>query len=79
MPRLTEVDHVVLTVTDLDVSTKFYDEVMGHLNFRDPDNIALEITASSEAYAAALQRLPDSEMSDDEIRAYAAQLMGAEM
>ena len=157
MPRFTGVDHVVLTVTDLDVSTRFYDEVMGllplldfgyarllmerrtgftialathegalggrftelttgldhvgfgvgsleelqeweehlkehgvehtpirdmglahHLNFRDPDNIALEITVSSEAYAVAIQMLRDNEMSDDEIRGYAAQLMGPE-
>ncbi len=50
-----------------------------HLNFRDPDNIALEITASSETYAAALQLLRDNEMTDDEIRDYAVQLMGPEL
>jgi catechol 2,3-dioxygenase-like lactoylglutathione lyase family enzyme len=158
MPRFTGVDHVVLTVTDLDVSTTFYSEVMGllplldfgyarllmdrrtgftialaahegahggrftelttgldhvgfavgsldelqewerhleqhgveftpirdmglahHLNFRDPDNIALEITASSEMYSAAMRMLRENEMSDDEIRDYAAQLMGPEL
>ena len=158
MPKFTGVDHFVLTVTDLDVSVRFYSEVMGllplldfgygrllmdrrtgftiavaahegahggpftelttgldhvgfavgsleelqewerhldqhgveytpirdmglahHLNFRDPDNIALEITASSETYAAALQLLRDNEMTDDEIRDYAAQLMGPEL
>ena len=158
MPRFTGVDHVVLTVTDLEVSTAFYREVMGllplldfgygrlfmdrrtgftlaiathegahggpftelttgldhvgfgvdtleelvewerhleahgveltpirdmglahHLNFRDPDNIALEITASSPMYAAAIQMLRTREMTDDEIRDYAAQLMGPEL
>ena len=158
MPRFTGVDHVVLTVTDLEVSTAFYGDVMGllplldfgygrlfmdrrtgftlaiathegahggpftelttgldhvgfgvdtleelvewerhleahgveytpirdmglahHLNFRDPDNIALEITASSPMYAAAIQMLREREMTDDEIRDYAAQLMGPEL
>ena len=158
MPRFTGVDHVVLTVTDLEVSTAFYGDVIGllplldfgygrlfmdrrtgftlaisthegahggrftelttgldhvgfgvetleelvewerhleahgveytpirdmglahHLNFRDPDNIALEITASSPMYAAAIQMLREREMTDDEIRDYAAQLMGAEL
>ena len=50
-----------------------------HLNFRDPDNIALEITASRETYAAAMQLLRDTEMTDDEIRDYAAQLLGPEL
>jgi hypothetical protein len=40
--------------------------------------VAREVTASSEAYAAAIQMLRDNEMSDDEIRGYAAQLMGPE-
>ncbi len=158
MPRFSGVDHFVLTVTDLDVSTTFYADVMGllplldfgygrllmdrrtgftiglakhegaqgdrftelttgldhlgfevgsleelqgwerhlsehgveytpirdmglahHLNFRDPDNIALEITASSEMYSQAMQMLRDREMSDDEIRDNAAQLMGPEL
>ena len=158
MPRFTGVDHVVLTVTDLEASTTFYGEVMGllslldfgygrlfmdrrtgftlaiathdgahggpftelttgldhvgfgvdtleelvewerhleahgveytpirdmglahHLNFRDPDHIALEITASSQMYAGAIQTLREREMTDDEIREYAAQLMGPEL
>jgi glyoxylase I family protein len=158
MPAFTGVDHVVLTVTDLDASTRFYSEVMGllplldygagrllmdrgtgftiglrthegaqggrftelaigldhvgfevgsreelvewerrldehgveytpiddqplahHLNFRDPDGIALELTASTEVYTAAMQALRENEMSDDEIRDYAAQLMGPEI
>ena len=158
MPRHTGVDHLTLTVTDLDVSTRFYEEVMGllplldfgfgrllmdrrtgftiavalpegahggdfthlatgfdhvgfgvdsleelqewerhlqehgvehtpitdgglsfHLNFRDPDNIALEITASGAPYAAAMELLRGTELSDDEIRAYAAQILGPEL
>jgi catechol 2,3-dioxygenase-like lactoylglutathione lyase family enzyme len=157
MPAFTAVDHVVLTVTDLDASTRFYSEVMGllplldygvgrllldrrtgftiglkthegarggrftelttgldhfglevgsreellewerhlerhgveytpiddqplahHLNFRDPDGIALELTASTEVYASAMQALRDKDMTDEEIRDYAAQMMGRE-
>ena len=35
MPRFTGVDHVVLTVTDLEVSTAFYGEVIGLLPLLD--------------------------------------------
>ena len=35
MPRFTGVDHVVLTVTDLEVSTAFYSDVMGLLPLLD--------------------------------------------
>src|SRR5213592_1964341 len=35
MPRLSRIDHVTLTVTDLDVSTRFYEEVMGLLPLLD--------------------------------------------
>lgn len=35
MPRHTGVDHVMLTVTDLDVSTRFYADVMGLLPLLD--------------------------------------------
>ena len=158
MPRHSGVDHLTLTVTDLDVSTQFYEEVMGllplldfgygrllmdrktgftiavtlpegaqgerfthlatgldhvgfgvdsveelqewerhlqqhgvehtpitdggmsfHLNFKDPDGIALEITASGAPYAAAMDLLRNNDLSDDEIRAYAAQLLGPEL
>ena len=55
------------------------DTPMGHhLNFRDPDGIALELSASSEAYAAALAELRSRDMSDSEVRARAAQLIGPE-
>jgi hypothetical protein len=50
-----------------------------HLNFRDPDDIALEITASGAPYAAAMELLRSTELSDDEIRDYAAQLLGPEL
>ena len=158
MPGLAGVDHVTLTVTNLDVSTAFYQDVMGllpvlefgvgrvlmdrrtgltiglmqheaahggrftelatgldhlgfevgsreelvdwerhlkdhdveytpindqplahHLNFRDPDGIALEITAPTEVYAEAMRVLMEEEMSDDEILDYAARLVGAEV
>lgn len=49
-----------------------------HLNFRDPDGIALEISASSTAYAAALAELRSRAMSDSEVRERAAQLLGPE-
>ena len=158
MPTHTGVDHFMLTVTDLDVSTRFYADVMGllplldfgygrllmdrrtgftiglalppdaqggrfthlatgldhlgfgvdstdelqewerhlqehgvehspiadgglsfHLNFRDPDGIALEITAPGAPYAAARELLRSTELSDDEIRSYAAQMLGPEL
>ena len=158
MPRHTGVDHFALTVTDLDVSTRFYADVLGlvplldfghgrvlmdrrtgftvavvlpegarggrfthlatgldhlgfgvdslaeleewarhlddlgvehspisdggmshHLNFRDPDGIALEITAANPPYAAAMELLRTKDLSDDEIRDYATQLLGAEL
>ena len=50
-----------------------------HLNFRDPDGIALEITASRAPYAAAMELLRTTELSDEEIRAYAAQMLGPEL
>jgi hypothetical protein len=50
-----------------------------HLNFRDPDGIALEITASGAPYAAAIELLRSTELSDDAIRDVAAQMLGPEM
>ena len=50
-----------------------------HLNFRDPDNIPLEITAPNPPYAAAMQMLRTQDLTDDEIRDYATQLLGAEL
>ena len=46
-----------------------------HLNFVDPDGIALELQAPNALYLAALAELRTSPMSDDEVRARAAQLL----
>lgn len=60
--------------------TPIRDMALGyHLNFRDPDGIALEITASGAPYAAAMELLRSTELSDDEIRDYAAQMLGPEL
>ena len=48
-----------------------------HLNFTDPDGIALELQAPNELYAAALVELRESALSDDDVRARAAQLLQA--
>jgi glyoxylase I family protein len=50
-----------------------------HLSFRDPDGIALELTASTEQYAAALEQLRTREMSDAEVLAIAEQMLGPEV
>jgi catechol 2,3-dioxygenase-like lactoylglutathione lyase family enzyme len=50
-----------------------------HLNFRDPDGIALELTASTEVYAAALQQLRSREMSDEEVLPAAEAMLGPEV
>lgn len=157
MPTFAGVDHVSLTVTDLDVSQRFYTEVLDfmvvldagygricihprtgfvlglmrhqeatgrpftelntgldhlglsassrdelvewedrlraagvtftpirdmelgyHLNFRDPDGIALEFYAPNAVMAAALQELRTGNMSRDDILAKAVQLVGAD-
>ncbi len=157
MPNFAGVNHVALTVTDLDVSERFYVDVLGfrraldvgygritihaasgftiallthpdatggafterttgldhlsfaaadraelvrwqerleslgvtytpirdmplghHLNFRDPDGIALELQAPTELYAAALADLRSRDVPDAEVLAAAAQLVGPE-
>lgn len=45
-----------------------------HLNFRDPDNIALEFSVSNETFAAAQAMVRTGELSDEQIRQYAEQL-----
>jgi len=47
-----------------------------HLNFTDPDGIALELQAPNELYAAALVELASSPLSDDDVRQRANQLLG---
>ena len=155
MPNFAGVDHVALTVTDLDVSERFYLDVLGfrraldvgygriaihaatgftiallthpdaaggqftqlttgldhlaftaadraelvrweerldslgvpytpirdmplghHLNFRDPDGIALEFYAPNEVYSAALDELRTRDVTDEEVRETAQRLLG---
>jgi catechol 2,3-dioxygenase-like lactoylglutathione lyase family enzyme len=155
MPHFAGVNHVALTVTDLDVSEAFYTEVLGfrrvldigygriclhqatgfvlallrhpgadggrfselatgldhlglaaadrdelvewearlrdagveytpirdmelghHLNFRDPDGIALELQAPTAQYAALLADVATREVSDEEVAEMAERLLG---
>jgi glyoxylase I family protein len=46
-----------------------------HLNFTDPDGIALELQAPNAVYAAALVELRDTALSDDDVRERAAHLL----
>lgn len=46
-----------------------------HLNFTDPDGIALELQAPNEVYAAALVELRGTALSDDDVRDRAGQLL----
>ena len=48
-----------------------------HLNFTDPDGIALELQAPNAVYAAALVELRGTLLSDDEVRERAARLLAA--
>lgn len=60
--------------------TPIQDMLLGHhLNFRDPDGIALEFQAPSEPYAAALADLRSREVSDEELLARAAEMVGEDM
>ncbi|QIM21271.1 VOC family protein [Phycicoccus sp. HDW14] len=47
-----------------------------HLNFRDPDGIALELQAPTAAYSAVLADVATREVSDEEVAALAARLLG---
>lgn len=47
-----------------------------HLNFRDPDGIALELQAPTAQYAAVLADVATREVSDEEVAALAVALLG---
>jgi len=46
-----------------------------HLNFTDPDGIALELQAPNDLYHAVLEELRTTRLSDDEIRARATSML----
>lgn len=50
-----------------------------HLNFRDPDGIALEFSCSTEAYAEALAELRVRDVPDEEVWEIAERLLGSEL
>jgi glyoxylase I family protein len=50
-----------------------------HLNFRDPDGIALELQAPTAEYAAALTLMRDARLSDADVLAAAAEMIGADL
>jgi glyoxylase I family protein len=50
-----------------------------HLNFRDPDGIALELQAPNAVWVAAVERLRTEELSDADILAAAGQLLGPDL
>lgn len=85
------VDHVGLAAADRDelvaweqrfraaevVFTPIRDLPLGsHLNFRDPDGLALEFVASSPVFDGILQELRDRDVPREEIRARAEELLG---
>ena len=89
--RQTGLDHLGLTarnraelldweqrLRELDVEfTPVRDSELGHhLNFRDPDGIALEFHAPNDRFAAALDELRSRTFSDEEILDAAEQQLG---
>ena len=84
-------DHIGLAAADRDelvawearfrelgvVHSPIQDMPLGHhLNFRDPDGIALEFQAPNAMYAAALADLRSRDVSDSEVLANAAAMVG---
>ena len=60
--------------------TPIRDMEMGfHLNFRDPDGIALELQAPTEPYAAMLADVATREVSDEEVAQLARRMLGDEL
>jgi glyoxylase I family protein len=47
-----------------------------HLNFRDPDGIALELDAPTDTYRALLAQIQDPSVSVDELRDHAEAVLG---
>jgi len=47
-----------------------------HLNFRDPDGIALEFSAANELYESCLQELRDRDVPRAEIQARVEEMLG---
>lgn len=92
--RNTGLDHIGLAAGDRDELvawqerlraagvpfTPIQDLPLGHhLNFRDPDGIALELHAPSAVYAAALAELRSRQVPDAEVLAMAEQLLGSDV
>ena len=84
----TGMDHIGLTAASRDeleqwerhfeqhgvVFTPIRDELFGsHLNFRDPDDIALEFTSSNELMIAAQNALASGQMTSADIAAFIAE------
>ena len=87
----TGIDHIGLTAGSRDellaweerfraagvVFTPVRDMEFGsHLNFRDPDGIALEFTVPNDVYSAALRELRDRDVPRAEIQARVEELLG---
>jgi hypothetical protein len=59
--------------------TPIRDELFGsHLNFRDPDNIALELSASNELMIAAQSALASGQTSLADIAAFITEHVGSD-
>ena len=91
-PLRTGLDHLGLTAAsraDLEEweqrlyaagvsSSPIQDMPLGHhLNFTDPDGIALEFQAPNDIYRSVLEQLKDMSVSDDEVRRRGAELLAS--
>ncbi|MFC5178565.1 VOC family protein [Nocardioides taihuensis] len=62
------------------VYTPIRDMEMGsHLNFRDPDNIALELSCPNDLMRAAQEALRSADLSSEQIRAWVSENLSAEV
>ena len=90
----TGLDHVGFVAADRDELEEWQDrlhaagvrytpirdmELGHHLNFRDPDDIALELTAPKDVLRAALEQVRRERPSAEQLRAAAAALVGSEL